>query len=140
MKSMVLLIDANIILNYLMNRNPGFEEARKIMDFCRRDDIHGYVAFHTVSIIWYVLRRKPQEERRRLLLDICELLTVTGALHKDVIDAILDDDFSDFEDCLQVKCAENIFADYIVTENINDYSKSSIPAVTAVELIKVLEI
>ena len=93
MKNMVLLIDANVILNYLLNREPETEYAEKIIDFCRSGKVSGYMAFHTVSILWYALRKKSVEERRRLLLDLCKLITVTGASHDDVIAAIENEAF-----------------------------------------------
>ena len=138
MKNMVLLIDANVILNYLLAREPESEYAKKIIDFCRTGKIHGYMAFHTVSIVWYALRKKPVKERRQILFDLCKMLTVTGASHEAVIAAIEDDAFVDFEDCLQEKCAEEINAEYIVTENTRDFSTSSIPAVTAARMVDIL--
>lgn len=45
----------------------------------------------------------------------------------------------DFEDCLQDECAKQVNADYIVTRNIKDFSKSDIPAVTPEIFLKILE-
>ena len=73
-----------------------------------------------------------------MLLHLCEVVTVIGASHKDVLDAIKNDRFPDFEDCLQEKCAESIGADYIVTENISDYNNSSIPAITPANLFRII--
>ena len=39
------------------------------------------------------------------------------------------EDFSDFEDCLQMECAKSFEADYIVTRNVDDYSTSEIKAI-----------
>lgn len=138
MKNMVLLIDANVIISYITNRNPGFAEAYQIMDCCREGRAKGFIAFHTVSILWYVLRKKPKFERRSILLSLCELFTVTGASHQDVVDAVTSDDFSDFEDCLQEKCAENVGADYIVTEKIRDFKTSKVPAATPADMLAIL--
>lgn len=138
MRNTVLLIDANVIISYITNRRPGFDEAVKILDRCRDEHIEGYMAFHTVSILWYVLRKKPDRERRALLLDLCELLTVTGASHQAVLDAIRDEAFTDFEDCLQEKCAGTVHADYIVTENLHDFETSAIPAKKPAEMLELL--
>jgi len=135
---MVLLIDANVLLNYLWNREPGYSEARAIITLCREEKISGYMAFHTISILWYALRKISKENRRSQLLDLCKVIKVTGAENEDVIDALLNENFADFEDCLQEKCAENIGADYIVTENIKDFKTSSIPAVTSAEMVGML--
>ena len=138
MKNMVLLIDANVFINYLTNRTPGFSEAKQIISYCQEEKLDGYMAFHTISILWYVLRKISQEDRRSMLLHLCEVVTVIGASHKDVLDAIKNDRFPDFEDCFQEKCAESIGADYIVTENISDYNNSSIPAITPANLFRII--
>ena len=71
--------------------------------------------------------------------DICSILTVTGASHEDVVEAIDREDFSDFEDCLQMYCAKEISADYIVTNNIKDYSGSDISAITSEQMVEIMK-
>ena len=66
------------------------------------------------------------------------MLTVTSASHEEVVDAIQNENFSDFEDCLQEKCALNVGADFIVTNNVKDFSASQIPAVTPAEILEVI--
>lgn len=39
------------------------------------------------------------------------------------------EEFSDFEDCLQMECANSYGAEYIVTRNIDDYKISEIKAI-----------
>ena len=65
-------------------------------------------------------------------------LTVAGASHNAVVRAILNEDFPDFEDCLQEKCALEVGADYIITRNVKDFSASEIPAVTPAEMIEII--
>ena len=47
---MVLLIDTNIILDYLLKREPFYNNAKAVMEKCCLDDFHGYIALHTVGI------------------------------------------------------------------------------------------
>ena len=42
---------------------------------------------------------------------------------------LLNEDFSDFEDCLQMECAKSCGADYIVTRNVSDYATSEVKAI-----------
>ena len=139
MRNLALLLDTNVVMNYILERPNGFEDAQFLFDCCQKGTINGYLAFHSVSIIWYALRKKPVDERRSVLLRICKLLTVIGASHHDVVQAILNDDFKDFEDCLQEKCAVAAGADYIVTENKKDFFLSVIPAVTTHEMRLILK-
>ena len=46
------------------------------------------------------------------------------------------EDFSDFEDCLQMECAKSYGAEYIVTRNVSDYSVSDIKAIPPSEYLK----
>ena len=48
----------------------------------------------------------------------------------------INEDFSDFEDCLQMECARDYGAKYIVTRNIADYEKSEIKAISPSDFLK----
>lgn len=121
---MVALIDTNVILNYITDREDRFRESSKIvMDLCSQGKAEGYIAFHSLSIIWYSLRI-PEERKRTWLKDICKVLTVTGASHEQVLDAIDNMQFKDFEDCLQDECASMVNADCLVTCNLKDFKEA----------------
>ncbi|MCM1062510.1 MAG: PIN domain-containing protein [Eubacterium sp.] len=133
---MVVLIDTNVIIDYLTERNGFFESSRNVMEICSSEDVQGYVAFHSIPNIWFISRKKSDNERRKMLKNICTILTVTGASHKDVISAIDTDDFKDFEDCLQDKCAVSVQADYIVTRNADDFKNSVTKVITPQDFCK----
>jgi len=138
MKNLVILVDTNIILDYYEEREGHFEDAKRVLEYCTTPVIEGYMAFHSVSIIWYALRKAPQQVRRNILREITKLLTVTAAQHSAVVDAVNNESFSDFEDCLQAKCALQVNADYIVTRNVKDFTASKVPAVTPAELLEII--
>lgn len=60
---------------------------------------------------------------------------VASASHDEVLEAIDNQGFTDFEDCLQDKCAKDVGADYIITCNIKDYSNSEVEAITPNEFV-----
>ena len=99
----------------------------------------GYIAFHTLPTIWYVLRKWDDCKRRQSLKDLCEIFTVASATQSEILSAIENDSFSDFEDCLQDKCAKDIGADYIITCNIRDFENSEVPAVTPDEFYRIFK-
>lgn len=70
-----------------------------------------------------------------MLERLCSLVTVTGADHEKVLEAIRFHDFHDFEDCIQTKCAEQIQADCIVTRNAKDFARSSISVLEPSEFL-----
>lgn len=137
MKNMALLIDTNILITFLTKReDPFIEESEKIVEMCAMGQCDGFVAFHSLSTLWYVLRKRSGEERRRGLKAICSIFTVVGASQDEIIDAINKVDFKDFEDCLQDKCAKEAGVDYIISGNVKDFEKSEIPAITPAEFVK----
>lgn len=140
MKNLALLIDTNVILNYLLKRDDNqLDESTTIMLKCANGEFKGYIAFHTLSTLWYVLRKKEDYIRRAYLKAICEIFTVACASQTEIIKAIENNKFSDFEDCLQDKCAKDVNADFIVTCNINDYNNSEIEAITPKQLLKKIQ-
>ena len=138
MKNLVVLVDANVILDYYQEREGHFPYAQRFLEYCTTPSVKGYVSFYSISIIWYALRKGPQKERRNILREVTKLLTVTAASHNAVVGAIDEENFSDFEDCLQEKCALQCGADYIVTRNVKDFKTSKIPAVTPAEMCEIL--
>ncbi len=128
---MLVLFDANIILDVLEKRLPFYDSSKSVLENCVSGNVTGYIALHSISNIFYILRKHySAADRRKLLLNILDLLQVAGADHENVRNALKREDFSDFEDCLQDECAKQIHADYIITRNIDDFSKSDIPAIT----------
>lgn len=55
---MVILIDTNIIIDFLMKRQPYLEDAVKIISLCTEKKVKGYLAAHTVSNLFYILRKE----------------------------------------------------------------------------------
>ena len=133
---MVVLIDTNVILDFLLSREPFYKAASEIMTKCADQELTGYIAIHSIPNLWYILRKIPETLRREWLQNICSILQVAGASHEDVLKAIENRQFHDFEDCLQDRCAVGVGASYIVTRNVVDFTTSTVPAITPEELLE----
>ena len=133
---MVILIDANVLLNYLLQREPGYKYAQFVLQKCAEDKVHGYMAFHSISILWYVLRRLPDSERRSILKNVLEIVKIAGASHDEVKNALDKIAFKDFEDCLQDLCATSIRADFLITDNIKDFANASTEVISSEDFYK----
>lgn len=130
MKILIILVD------YISEREPFFDNAREILSLCKTSRLKACIAAHSVTNIFYILRREiPENERRKILKYLCKLLTVVSVNKSRLITALDNSDFKDMEDCLQVECAKTFRADYIVTRNIKDFEKSTVPAVTPEEFL-----
>ncbi len=139
---MKVLVDTNVILNYLTGREDKYlEESIQVMLMCSQKKLEGYVAFHSLSIIWYTAGRMklPEEIKRNWLDRVCRILTTASANHDSVVEAVHNVEFRDFQDNLQDCCAVSAGCDYIVTGNVKDYERSSIKAVTPIELVQIVK-
>jgi predicted nucleic acid-binding protein len=134
---MILLIDTNVILDHLIARQPFMDAASRILRLCFEQKCSGYIAVHSISNIFYIIRKQfPANKRKEMLLGLCEFIEVVGIQKKQVIDALINEKIDDFEDGLQIECARTIHADYIVTRDIADFSASSIPAILPEDLLQ----
>ena len=69
---------------------------------------------------------------------MCDIFRVSDLNAEKIISAIDNDEFTDFEDCLQEECAAEAMADYIVTRNPEDYKKSRVKVIEPDEFVKLL--
>lgn len=136
---MVVLVDTNIILDIFMDREPYADEARTIMTKCADREIIGYLAAHSIPNLFYILRKTySPKERRGLIKNLCDIFRISDLNTEKIISAVENEEFSDFEDCLQEECAVEAMADYIVTRNPDDYKMSRIKVIEPDEFVKLL--
>lgn len=125
-----ILVDTNVLLDYLLIREPFYEDAEKIVHACVEGTIKGCIAAHSISDMFFILRKDYNtKERREVLSSLCVIFDVEGIDKAKLLSALQNEDFSDFEDCLQMECAKAYNAEYIVTRNLSDYKTSEIQAI-----------
>lgn len=74
-----ILVDTNILLDYILTREPFYEYAKNIVSACVNGKIQGCIAAHSVSNMFYILRKDySQKERRDILSDLCFIFDVEG--------------------------------------------------------------
>lgn len=61
---------------------------------------------------------------------------IEGIDKTKLLSGLANQDFTDFEDCLQMECAKSYGAEYIITRNISDYLKSDIKALLPKDYLK----
>ena len=138
---MKVLLDANILFTYITGRVDRYsQECEQVIRLCADGSLEGYVAFHTLSIIWYVTKNLPIVNRREWIKQICTILTVAAADNQAILAAAENLEFKDFEDNLQDCCALHVGAEYIVTANVKDfYGHSQVKAVSPDELLQIVK-
>lgn len=125
-----ILVDTNVILDYLLTRMPFYEEAKKVVLACAEGKVKGCIAAHSIPNMYFILRKDYNEQdRREVLYNLCSVFDVEGIDKPKLLAGLQNEKFSDFEDCLQMECAKAYGAEYIVTRNISDYETSQVKAI-----------
>ncbi len=133
------LIDTNVILDWIMVREPNATNAKKIMEKCLFGEIEGYITSHSLTDIFYILRKDyPVEKRKQLLLLLCEEMNVIPESRQTLLYALRRKEWQDMEDALQMQCAKEAGVDYIVTQNLKDFRTSEIKAIDEEDFCKLI--
>lgn len=131
---MKILIDTNVILDVLCNRQDFVDDSLKVFKYCEANQITGYISALSIPNIVYIMRKElDSEEIKEILTTLTSIFTVVDLRENDLLKAA-DMDFSDYEDALQSVCAARAKVNYIVTRNIKDFKNSTIPAIKPSEL------
>lgn len=136
---MTILVDTNVVLDLLLKREPYNIAAQTIITKCAEREVIGYLAAHSIPNLLYILRKNyTQKERRKFIKNLCDIFRISDLNEEKIISAIDNEDFTDFEDCLQEECAVEAMADYIVTRNPEDYKGSRVKVILPDEFVKLL--
>lgn len=134
---MKILIDTNVIIDYMAKRVPHYADAYKIIDIVLSGEADGFLAAHSVTNAFYLLSKGySSAECREMLLEMCNIFEIVDIDRDKIITCLKNENFKDFEDCLQSECAIYCGADYIVTRNVKDFSESPVKAVSPEDFLK----
>ena len=132
---MRLLIDGNVILDVLENRDPHVADSAKIWKLCETDQMEGYVSGLTFSNLVYIIRKELNPEKINEVFKSLGLIFQFTDLTVSDIAKAAELQWGDFEDALQAATAERIHADNIITRNVKDFKQSTIVAFTPAEFL-----
>lgn len=140
MKSITVLIDTNIILDWIMARQPNMEYAKKIMEMCLFGNLNAYITAHTIADLFYILRKDfSVSERKELLKLLCDRLNIIAENKTIILNTLNNDMWSDLEDGLQMQCAITENLDFIITQNIKDFKNISIKVLNSQDFLELIE-
>lgn len=132
---MVLLIDANIILDVLLNREEFVKDSAMIWKLCETEQMKGYVSALTFANIMYIMRKELMPEKIEEVFRKLNLIFSFADFSSAVLEKAVEMNWKDFKDAVQSATAEQVHADYIITRNVRDFSKSKVMAFTPAELL-----
>lgn len=133
---MTVLLDTNIIMDALQERQPFDIEAKEILKRSQNGDVTCLFTANAATDIFYLYSRARDLKSAKAALEF--LLThygVVSVTHEDCIKA-LSLSMDDFEDALVAVCANKANADYIITRDDGFLREASpVKAITPKELV-----
>ncbi len=132
---MKLLIDANVLLDVLQNREPFVQSSSIIWKLCETEQAKGYVSSLTFANLVYVMRKELDAKKIEETLLALSLIFEFVGFHVTDLSRAAALKWNDFEDAVQSVTAQRVQADYIITRNVRDFAKSNVIAFTPAELI-----
>ncbi|MBW4583007.1 MAG: PIN domain-containing protein [Tildeniella nuda ZEHNDER 1965/U140] len=126
---MRVLIDTNVVLDFLQEREPFVGNAARLFERIDAGEVEGFIAATTITNIYYIVRRVAgravaQDAITQVLSDLT-ICTVDLA----VLEQALELNFEDFEDAVQYACAVVYGVDAIVTRDASGFINAEIPVV-----------
>lgn len=129
-----VFIDTNVVLDFLLEREPFVEDAVKLFAKIDASEIIGFIAATTITNIYYIIRKAAgvkvaQDAISQILIDL-HICTVD----KNILEIAVALNFQDFEDAVQYACAMKSVVDVIVTRDVSGFLGSEILVILPGEL------
>jgi predicted nucleic acid-binding protein len=135
-----ILLDTNIIIDLLANREPFNQDALRLFSFADRGKVILFTSALSIANVSYVLSKQRNPEDTKQILRKLKLLVRVLSLDEKIINlALNDNEFRDFEDGLQYYSAIENEIDIIVTRNLKDFENSKLAVMSADQLNKIIE-
>ncbi len=111
------LLDINVVLDVLLDRQPHAEAAAGLWGRVERDEAHGMLPAHALTTIHHLAAKTRGGGFAREVLD--QLLTVfrVVAVDEKILRRALEMPLEDFEDSVCAACAESATCDAVVTRD-----------------------
>ncbi|MFO7889113.1 MAG: PIN domain-containing protein [bacterium] len=131
-----LLIDCNILIDWLTDRPPFSVYADTLLGLIENKIVQGFVSPLTLSNTYYILRKQTNKRIANEFLDDVKNLFEIVDVTKEITLSAIKNRYKDFEDDLHYQTAIKNNIDFLITRNKNDFLKDTIQIMTAEEYLK----
>jgi predicted nucleic acid-binding protein len=134
-----VMIDLNIMLDVVQKRDPFYKTSAALLAAAETGRIQGYLAAHTVTTLFYLLQKgKSSAQARAAITNLLQFLQI-APVNQSTIEQSLNLELRDFEDAVQMMCAVQCQADYLITRNVKDYEPALLPVIQPVDFLGTLK-
>ena len=136
---MRVLFDTNVVLDVLLSREPWLEDGRTLWQAADEGWLTVFVTATTLTDIFYVARRLADIPRARQAVQVCLDAFEIVAVDRNALERAQQLSGSDFEDNVQIACAEASELDAIVTRDASRFAGSPLAVWSPAECRQRLE-
>lgn len=134
---MRVLIDTNIALDFLLEREPFFQDAEMLFQAINDGEVVGYVTATTLTDIFYISRRHTRSvEQAREAVSETLIAMAICPVDRAVLELAFNSGLDDFEDAVQIFSAVAQGLEAIVTRDAQGFLSSPIPVLSIQELLQ----
>jgi predicted nucleic acid-binding protein len=132
---MRILLDTNVVLDVLLRREPWVSEASAIWKANDDGRMVAYLMASALTDIFYIARRLVGLEAARAAVQTCLEAFEFCPVDRHTLERAHVLSGTDFEDNLQMVCAEIAQLDAIVTRDPGDFKNSTVTALTPANVL-----
>lgn len=132
---MKILLDTNVVMDLLLEREPFFEASREIFLLVEEKKVQGFLSASSITTIHYLLNKAISKDEADETINILLKLFDITPLDKDTLLNALKTNGNDFEDSVIYNSAEKSNIDYLITRDKKGFKNSKVSILTPVEFI-----
>ncbi len=132
---MKVLLDLNVVLDVVLNREPWVADAKQIWNSHQSGVIDGFLAATELTNLFYIVRRTAGEPAARTAVRACLVTFHIEPVGQTTLEEADRQPGLDFEDNVCIACAIAAEIDCIVTRDPAGFVDSPVPAVSPMELM-----
>lgn len=126
------LVDTNVVLDALANREPWAKEAKDLLFLAACGKLDLSLSGSTITDVYYLVNRYVTHDKHRsaeVVDTLMQSLSVVNVGMRECLFAA-HSPVTDYEDAVVAEAARSAKLDYIITRNLEDYTHSEVPAVS----------
>ena len=136
---MKLLIDLNVVLDVLLDRQPHVAASASILASIETGKAEGVLAAHALTTLHYLVQKQVGAKRARQTVRTLLSTFEVAAVDPRVLAAALDCDGPDFEDCVSAAAAESFGCQFLVTRDVKGFRNSAVQPVTPETALQIIQ-
>lgn len=133
---MRVLLDTDVVLDLVGDRQPFVVEASVLLLAHEQGQIEAFVSAITPVNVFYILRKQRGAVGARQAVDTVLTTFSICSIDQSMLTAAHALPMSDFEDALQVAVAQAAALDAVITRNTDDYTHAPILVLSPAEALK----